>query len=97
MRSILEEFYYGNISPGFQNFTHNSSYAQAIDAVTGYEEELLGKLNGEEKDILKKYLDAQGEVNRLSDVESFTCGFRLGLLITAEAFATSGDLIAREG
>jgi len=94
MRSILEEFAYGNISPEVQTFQRNSPYGQAIEAVAGCEEKLLNTLSGEEKDLFEKYVDAQGEVNQLTAVKNLIYGYKLGLLMTAEAFITGNDLIA---
>ena len=39
-------------------------------------------------------MDAQGEVNELTVVENLIYGFKLGLIMTAEAFITSSDLVA---
>lgn len=97
MRSILEEFAYGNISPETQFFKHNSQFGEAMDAVSNNEEKLLGKLDGEEKILFQKYVDAQGEVNQLTAVRNLMYGYKLGVLMTAETFMTSGDLIAGEG
>ncbi len=94
MQSILEEFAYGNISPEVQCFKHNSAFGDAMRAVARNEETLLSKLNEEEKIIFQKYIDAQGEVNQLTAVKNVVYGYKLGLLMTAEAFITSGSLVA---
>jgi len=94
MQSILEEFAYGNISPEAQCFKRNSPYGEAMSAVSSNEEKLLRILDGEEKILFQKYVDAQGEVNQLTAVKNLVYGFKLGLLMTAEAFITGGDLIA---
>ena len=96
MQSILEEFAHGNISPEVRYFKHDSEYGQAIKAAFRSEEKLLGKLEGEEKDLFEKYVDAQGEVNQLTATKNLIYGYKLGLLMTAEAFLTSGDLVAGE-
>ena len=96
MRSILEEFAYGNISPQVQTFKQNSRFGQAMRAASSNEEELLGKLDAEEKIIFQKYVDAQGEVNQLTAVKNLIYGYKLGLLMTAEAFITGGECIAGE-
>ena len=94
MYSILEEFAYGNVSPEARYFKHDSAYGQAIKAASNNEEKLLGKLAEEEKALFQKYVDAQGEVNQLTAVQNLVYGYKLGLLMTAEAFVTSGDLVA---
>ena len=96
MRSILEEFAYGNISPEVQTFKRNSRYSQAMDAICSTEEQLLSKLNDEEKETFLKHIDAQGEVNQLTATKNLIYGYKLGLLMTAEAFITGGELITGE-
>ena len=94
MQSILEEFFYGNISPDAQFFKKDSEYAEVMRVISRNEEKLLEKLNAEEREILEKYIDAQMELNQLTTIKSHIYGYKLGVLMTAEAFLTSGDLIA---
>lgn len=94
MKSILEEFAYGNISPEAQFFRRNSRFGEAMRAVSSNEEKLLARLNEDEKLLFQKYVEAQGEVNQLTAVSNLIYGFKLGLTMTAEAFVTSGELIA---
>ena len=74
----------------------NSQYGEAMRALSGNEEKLPAKLNEDEKILFQKYVDAQGEVNQLIAVGNLIYGFKLGLTMTAEAFVTSGELIAGE-
>ena len=94
MRSILEEFAYGNISPETQSFKSNSRYGRAMEAICKNEEQLLAMLNDEEKIVFQNFIDAQGEVNSLTAVKNLVYGYKLGVLMTAEAFVTGGDLVA---
>ena len=96
MRSILKEFAYGNVSPEPRLFKHDSRYGEAMGAVASNEEKLLARLDGEEKELFEKFADAQGEVNQLTAVDNLMYGYKLGLLMTAEAFITSGDLVCGE-
>lgn len=66
MQSILEEFAYGNVSPEVRFFKRNSRYGEAMGALATNEEKLLGKLNGDEREIFQKFVDAQGEVNEIT-------------------------------
>ena len=93
MSSILEEFAYGNISLGTRFFKRNSEYEEAIRILSVNEEKLLAKLNEEEKALFQKYIDMQGEVNRLTVISNLTYGYKLGLMMTAEAFVGMDDLI----
>jgi len=96
MRSILEEFAYGNISLENQTFTRDSKYGQIMGDICINEEKLLNKLNDEEKADFQKFVDAQMDLNQLTAVQNFIYGYKLGLLMTAEAFITSGQLVAGE-
>ena len=96
MRSILEEFAYGNIPPENQPFKQNSRYGKAVNILYETEKQLLGKLNDEEKDIFQKHVDAQIEASALNAIENFIWGYKLGVVMTAEAFITCNELIAGE-
>jgi len=92
MQSILEQFFYGNISPEVQSYERDSEYGELMRIIARTEEKLLARLNEEEKEILERYTDAQMELNVLTAVNSQIYGYKLGVLMTAEAFVTGGDL-----
>lgn len=60
------------------------------------EEKLLARLGGDDKALLHNLLDAQGQLGSHTAVSNFVYGFRLGLLMTAEAFLGSEDLLTGE-
>jgi hypothetical protein len=92
MPSILEEFAYGNISPHEQSFMRGSEYGRAVELVVRNEKKLLDRLEGDDKDLLQKLTDAQSEVDRLTAVMNFIYGYKLGLIMTAEAFTDMDSL-----
>ena len=94
MRSILEEFAYGNIHPNERFYNKDSELGKARILASRIEENLRERLNTEEVDILGTLIDAQVEVSRLTEMKDFLYGYRLGVIMTAEAFVTGGDLIA---
>jgi len=94
MPSILEEFAYGNISPEAQFYAKNSEFGKAMALAGKLEEKLLEKLSAEEKEALEELMEAQGEINRLTAVKNLLYGYKLGIVMTAEAFVTSEDLVA---
>lgn len=96
MRSILEEFAYGNICPNDQYFKKDSEFGRAMELVSRNEQKLLDRLGADDKDLFQKYIDAQGDVNRLTAVKNLIYGYKLGLIMTAEAFAGMGQLIIGE-
>ena len=91
MRSILETFAYGNMSPNAQPRKDNARYGDAMRMRSRNEEKLLELLNGEGKVIFEKYIDANDEVNQLTAVHNWLDGYGLGLVLTAEFFAATGD------
>lgn len=92
MRSILEEFAYGNVSPEAQYFDKNSKYGKAIELVVRIEEKLMDRFNTDDKDLFEKYVDAQAEANQLTAVKNFVYGYKLGMIMTAESFVGIDDL-----
>ena len=96
MRSILEEFAYGNISAEAHFYNPNSRYGQAMGALSKNEEKLLESMNESEKEVFQKYIDDQGEVNELMAVRNMVYGYKRGLIMTAEAFLTNDNLITGE-
>jgi len=75
-------------------FPSNAAYCEARRVVAINEENLLAKLSEEEKVIFQKFVEAQDEVNQLIATEHLVRGYKLGVLMTAEAFVTCGDLVA---
>lgn len=92
MPSILEEFAYGNISPEVHQFDKNSKYGRTIELVANIEQKLFDRLGADDKNLFVKYVDAQGEANQLTAVKNLVYGYRLGLIMTAEAFIGMDDL-----
>lgn len=66
-----------------------------MDAVARTEDELLAKLNDEEKILLDKYTDAHMKFNQITAVDGQVYGYKLGVRMTAEVFLAGGELIAR--
>ena len=95
--SILEEFAYGNINLMNQTFRRGSAYGQALEAVIDGEKKLLALLSGAEKTRFETYIEMQGELSSLAAVKNLICGYKLGVLMTAEAFVTGGDLVGGQG
>ena len=88
MYSNLESFAYENMYRKTQALKNNAAYGEAKRALVQNEENLLEKLNHDEKEIFEKYMDAQEEINQLTALCNWIDGYRLGLLVTAEAFVT---------
>ena len=92
MASILEEFAYGNVRPGAQDFGRGPAVEEAARAVLTGGKALLGRLEGEERALFERQEAAQRELGELIAVKNMVFGFKLGLLMTAEAFLGMGEL-----
>ena len=93
MRSILEDFYYGNITPNEQQMAPNSELKRAADRVARYESQLMEQLGESEQAMLKKLIQSQLEINSITALENFILGFRLGIRLMAECMDDNdGDI-----
>lgn len=93
MKSILEEFARGNISPDVGSFKKDSHYGKTMKILSDSENELFSALDGNLKETLKKFSEAQSEINLLSGIDKFIYGYRLGVLMTTEVFISREDAI----
>ncbi len=90
MRKVLEEFYYGNITPNQKSFTRNSPYAKAMDKLSKSDTYLQEILNEDGKAMLKAFEEAQDEVNSIGILEAFVDGYRLGARFMLAALSEDG-------
>ena len=85
MRKTLEELFYGNLTPNEQQITPDCLLQQAMDQAEEYEEKLSALLEGEEKTMLLRLLNAENEIGSTLALENFIMGFRLGMRVAIEA------------
>ena len=85
MRKTLEELFYGNLTTNEQQITPDSPLQQAMDQAEEYEEKLSALLEGEEKTMLLRLLNAENEIGSTLALENFILGFRLGMRVAIEA------------
>ena len=75
---ILEDLYTGNVRPGERSFRQNSQYSRALAPAVESGDALIKSLTEEQKKLFEEYMDAQREVNILTDCETFIYAFKLG-------------------
>ena len=75
---ILEDLYTGNVRPGERSFKQNSQYSRALAQAVESGDALIKSLTEEQKKLFEEYMDAQREVNILTDCETFIYAFKLG-------------------
>ena len=85
MRKTLEDLYYGNITPNIRTVKHGTSLQQAMEQAEECEEKLTTLLDGKEKTLLLRLLNAENEIGSTMALENFILGFRLGVRMILEA------------
>ena len=81
MKSILQEFAFGNINPSVAEITKGSHYAALVKGIAEKEAMLLSMLQGEARDLLIKYSNDQLEATSISNTSNFVDGYRMGALM----------------
>ena len=81
---ILEELWYGNISPCDGGTKKGSEQLELLGYIARHKDELQKRLNGEEKEILEKLIDCTNEMYGISEREAFAQGFTLGARLIIE-------------
>ena len=89
--NILEDLWFGNISPWERPLKKDRAYAELLALVIRHQEDLLSRLNDEEKEIFEKYADCSTEMHDLTEREAFVKGFTLGARIIIEVLANECD------
>ena len=70
MRNTLEELYFGKITPNEQDITPGSVLADAMERAEQCEERLTTLLEGEEKTLLLRLLNAENEIGSTLALEN---------------------------
>ena len=84
---ILEELWYGNITPTeYSRIENNANYKEALKLVIKNQERLKAIMNDEQKDLLERLLTASEEFANLIELDCFKIGFKLGARLTIEAY-----------
>ena len=89
--SILEEIWFGNVHPGELNMKKHSPYKELLALMIRHQDDLLPRLNDEEKEIFEKYADAASEMYSHTNREVFITGFTMGVKIMAEVFMSDDE------
>ena len=78
MRSLLEEFWYGNVFPHEQYMSHNPDLKELIRLIEKNRLNLAELFTEAQKEALQKYDDTVTEMNDIMERELFIYAFRLG-------------------
>jgi len=93
MRKVLEDFYYGNITPSEKEMRPGSELQRAVNTAARCEDQLAEGLNEVQQALLTKLVKAQHDIDSITAVENFILGFRLGVRLMAECMdENDGDI-----
>lgn len=85
MRDMLENLYFGNITPNDQNVRSGTALKKAMEQSAECEEKLTALLEDKEKTLLLRLINAENEIGSTMALENFILGFRLGMRIAMES------------
>ena len=91
MRNIIEELYYGNVTPCDRDIVKGGTYSHLLHLITRNEDDLMQTLTQAQQETFEKFKDNTSELTSMTEVTAFTIGFKLGLRLTAEAYADGGE------
>ena len=84
---ILEELWYGNITPTeYSRIQNSNNYKEALRLVNQNQERLRATLTDEQKELLERLLTASEEFANLIELDCFKVGFKLGARLIIEAY-----------
>ncbi len=86
MSNFIVDLYYGNIEPQELSTELSAKLKKKLSNLAEKEEQIMAKLNDEEKELFLNYVSAYIEFSSLSNEDSFISGFRLGAKFTYDTF-----------
>lgn len=90
---IIDELFYGNITPNERTFVRDSEYGQALEQLTEAEDALRGVLDKEDREALDRLTGAQQTMDAIATREYFTDGFRLGAKLMLDILTGKSNFI----
>ena len=91
MANIIEELYYGNISPLNETSEFDDVTQHYSDILYDSEAFLMHNLSGENYDQFFKFTTSSDIVRAQLNLKSFTAGFRLGAKFTYDTFVNNNE------
>lgn len=84
---IIDELWYGNINPCEREFKKGSTYSELLGYIVRHQQDLLKRMNDEEKEIFEKFTECTNEMYSMTEREAFVSGFTLGARIIIEVMS----------
>ena len=86
MPNILEDFYYGNLSPSQRAVRPDSKIQKLMQKQSDLETKLSESLTEEQRATFEHYLSVSADLLDANCLDSFITGFRLGARFFSETF-----------
>ena len=86
MPNILEDLYYGNLSPCQRTVRPDSRVQKLMKKQSDLEAKLNGSFTEEQRAYFEQYLSVSADLLDANCLDSFITGFRLGAQFTNETF-----------
>jgi hypothetical protein len=86
MPNILEDLYYGNLSPCQRTVRPGSRVKKMMQKQSDLESKLTGSFTEEQRATFEKYLSVTADLLDANTLDNFITGFRLGARFTHETF-----------
>lgn len=83
---FVERFFYGNIDPQSRERPHPKTMRKMQQTISSLEQALMEQLPTPQKELFVQYIDAWGNLNVQSELDSFVYGFRLGAQMALDTF-----------
>ena len=87
--SFIEDLFFGNIDLQARAVRTGSRADKLRTLITDHLPEIENALPDEQRGVLERIMEAQGELDTISELDSFTLGFRLGAAFTYDTFVNT--------
>ena len=87
--NVLEDLYYGRISPWECFFEKDSHYGRLVEKLSRLESDFRKKLNESEKNLYEEISNIENDLHTISEEGLFEQGFRLGAKFILEIYSGS--------
>ena len=94
--NYIKELYLGNLNPSFQQYTKSSRYGKIIRQEAEAYDELSKKLGDDDKELLERISELQGDINHITSIDNYAMGFRDGSKLMIDILLGRNENLNRE-
>lgn len=91
MKKILDELYYGNITPDAQYIVKGSCYEKTLKQIVKLSDKMDDRLDADAKKLVEQFRSANTDLSTIASQEMWKKGFILGLRIGIEVMEDESD------